>query len=355
VGSINMFPHPFYSQEQVNQYFDRINLPKHHRESLVVKEGANTNDDAAQFFLGVLQRHHLAAVPFENLNLHYSTHRGISIDTQEVFNKIAYPESGRGGYCMENNTLFGAVLRSLGYTVTSVGGRVNEAVQPMSASKNWKGPKYDGWYVNSSCSSIWLSISPRPTFNKPNPRNHMVNLVTVGEKKYLVDVGFGSNGPHQPVPLQREFDFHNVGDQSGRLVFGPISQQVGKDQPLWQYEIRNGNGKAETWTPAYCFTETEFISEDFTIINYYMSTSRESWFTFHVVCVLMLLDEAGQKIIGDLTLFNNTLKRRLGATSEVLETFTSEDERLAALAKFFNITFSKAGRESVRHTSAEIL
>jgi hypothetical protein len=86
-----------------------------------------------------------------------------------------------------------------------------------------------------------------------------------------------------------------------------------------------------------------------------MSTSRESWFTFHVVCVLMLLDEAGQKIIGDLTLFNNTLKRRLGATSEVLETFTSEDERLAALAKFFNITFSKAGRESVRHTSAEIL
>ena len=181
----------------------------------------------------------------------------------------------------------------------------------------------------------------------------MVNLVTIGNRKYLIDVGFGSNGPHQPVPLQREFEFHNVGDQLGRLVFGPISQQTSKDQSLWQYEICNGEGA--TWTPAYCFTETEFIPEDFTIINYYMSTSRESWFTFHVVCVLMLLDEEGQKIVGDLTLFNNTLKRRLGAASEVLETFASDEDRVAALAKFFNITFSKAGRESVCHTSAEIL
>lgn len=111
----------------------------------------------------------------------------------------------------------------------------------------------------------------------------------------------------------------------------------------------------ETWTLTYCFTETEFIPEDFTIIKYYMSTSRKSWFTFHVVCVLMLLDEAGEKIVGDLTLFNNTLKHRLGATSEVLGTFTSDEERLPALEKFFHITFSNSGRESVLHTSAEIL
>lgn len=119
----------------------------------MVKEGAGIDDGAARVFLEVLQRHHLAAVPFENLSLHYSVHRSISIDTQGVFNKIAQPGSGRGGYCMENNTLFGAVLQSLGYSVTSVGGRVNEAVQPMSASKNWKGPKYDGW-----CATLSLSL-----------------------------------------------------------------------------------------------------------------------------------------------------------------------------------------------------
>lgn len=48
---------------------------------------------------------------------------------------------------MENSCLFGTVLRSLGYDVMSIGAKVNEAVQPVSASKGWKGPKYDGWYV----------------------------------------------------------------------------------------------------------------------------------------------------------------------------------------------------------------
>lgn len=165
-SSIDLFPPPIYSQEQIHQYFDRINLPQHHRECLVVKEGAGIDDDTARVFLEVLQRHHLAAVPFENLDLHYSVYRSISIDSQEVFNKIAHPGSGQGGYCMENNTMFGAVLQTLGYSVISVGGRVNEAVQPMSASKNWRGPKYDGWYAGRSFSPWGFFISPIPRFNQ---------------------------------------------------------------------------------------------------------------------------------------------------------------------------------------------
>ncbi|PYH89329.1 putative N-acetyltransferase family protein [Aspergillus ellipticus CBS 707.79] len=318
---------PQYSLQQRDQYFDRISLPQKYRESPVVTGGADTDDVAALSFLKVLQRYQVASVPFENLNLHYAVHRGISIDPQRLFDKIVDPQSHRGGYCMENSTLFGTVLRSLGYNITSVGGRVNEAVQPMSASKNWKGPKFDGW-------------------------NHMVNIVTIGEQKYLIDVGFGSSGPHQPVPLVQGYEFFNVGEQYGRVMYGPIPQHTGRGQSLWHYEIRNGDGP---WTPAYCFTETEFLPEDFTIINYFMSTNRESWFTVHVVCVRMLLDEDGEKLIGDLTLFNNQLKRRVGGTSEVLETFVSEEERVAALAKFFNIPISAADQDSIRHTISEIL
>lgn len=179
----------------------------------------------------------------------------------------------------------------------------------------------------------------------------MVNLVTIGEQKYLIDVGFGSNGPHQPVPLTRDFEFHNVGDQSGCLRYGPITQHTNKTQPLWQYEIRNGGGD---WIPAYCFTETEFIPEDFTMMNYYMSTSRDSWFTFHVVCVRMLLDEAGENVVGDLTLFNNSLKKRIGATSEVIQILSSDEERVSALDKTFNIHIGPADRDSIRHTISEI-
>ncbi|KAJ5670884.1 N-acetyltransferase family protein [Penicillium longicatenatum] len=318
---------PIFSPEQLGKYFSRISLPQRYRESSIAQSDKHTQNEVSLDFLKVLQRYQVAAVPFENLNLHYSVQRHISIDVEKLFHKIVDTKSERGGYCMENNTFFGTVLRSLGYNVMSVGGRVNEAAQPISASKNWRGPKFDGW-------------------------NHMVNLVVIGQKKYLVDVGFGSNGPHQPLPLVANVEFHNVGEQSGRLRYAPISQHSAKDQFLWHYEIKNGDAD---WSPAYCFTETEFLPEDFTIINYYMSTSRESMFTFHVLCVRMLLDQQGDNIVGDLTLINNTLKRRLGATSEIVQTFTSDEERVAALEEFFNIYISRADRESIRHTISEIL
>lgn len=131
-----------YSLEQLHRYYDRVGLPQVYRQSSV----AQKDEQVSLQFLKLLQRYQLAAVPFENLNLHYSAHRTISIDYEQVFDKIVDNKSHRGGYCMENSTLFGTLLRTLGYNVTTVGGRVNEAVQPMAASKSWKGPTYDGWY-----------------------------------------------------------------------------------------------------------------------------------------------------------------------------------------------------------------
>lgn len=140
---------PTYSPEQLDRYFDRVRLPQKYRKSAVVEAGPSVDNEAALTFLTALQRYQLAAVPFENLDLHYAAHRSISLNSQKLFEKIVDSKSDRGGYCMENSALLGAVLRSLGYSVTSVGGRVNEAAQPMSASKNWRGPKYDGWYDHS--------------------------------------------------------------------------------------------------------------------------------------------------------------------------------------------------------------
>lgn len=152
-STIDWSQRPAYSSDQLSKYFDRIELPKNLRQSPVAQQShASVEDETALSFLRTLQRYQVAAVPFENLNLHYSAHRHISIDAQKLFEKIVDNTSKRGGYCMENNALFGTVLRSLGYNVTSVGGRVNEAAQPMSASKNWRGPKYDGWYVQSHLS-----------------------------------------------------------------------------------------------------------------------------------------------------------------------------------------------------------
>jgi arylamine N-acetyltransferase len=94
----------------------------------------HSHSDDALSFLAELQKRNLASVPFEDVSLHYSKHRLLSLDPDDLFDKIV--TNSRGGYCMEVNCFFGTVLRSLGFTVTNVGGRVN-------------GPNgYGGWYGN---------------------------------------------------------------------------------------------------------------------------------------------------------------------------------------------------------------
>lgn len=138
-----------YSKEQLKKYFDRISLPEIYRTQLVV-EGQNAIPDEQLSFLANLKKYHLAAIPFENLELHYSPTKTVSLEPQYLFQKIVVRGDGRGGRCMETNCLFGTVLRSLGFDVYSAGARVNQAAQPVAATKGWKGPRHDGWCARSA-------------------------------------------------------------------------------------------------------------------------------------------------------------------------------------------------------------
>lgn len=131
-----------YSPSQIQQYYETIKLPESYRKASV-SEISNTSEGLK--LLALLQKHQLANIPFENLELHYSSHHTITLDPEHLFHKIVERNAGRGGYCMENSALFGTVLRSLGFDVVNIGAKVNEAVQPMAAAKGWKGPIYDGW------------------------------------------------------------------------------------------------------------------------------------------------------------------------------------------------------------------
>lgn len=79
----------------------------------------------------------MAQVPFENISLHYSQHHSVSIDPEALFRKIV--QGRRGGYCMENNGFFGIVLRSLGFSLYAVGGRVCDRRHMLV------GDRYTGW------------------------------------------------------------------------------------------------------------------------------------------------------------------------------------------------------------------
>ena len=150
ITQIDRYGRVLYTRAQLEAFFDRIDFRR---------SAASVDFNLSLDILTILQRHFLAAIPFESLSLHYSPHHIVSVDPQAVFRKIvgevnledgnvklnAKKGEGRGGYCMENSLLFGTVLRSLGFEVYPTGARVNEAVQPIAASKGWIGPKFDGW------------------------------------------------------------------------------------------------------------------------------------------------------------------------------------------------------------------
>lgn len=72
---------------------------------------------------------------------------------------------GRGGTCTLNNGFFGTVMRSLGMRVVSTGARVSMGY---GGDERMEG-RFAGW-------------------------NHMVNLVEMEGRWWLVDVGFGGDG-----------------------------------------------------------------------------------------------------------------------------------------------------------------
>ena len=66
-----------------------------------------------------------------------------------------------------------------------------------------------------------------------------------------------------------------------RLVHKPIAQFTDQGQKLWVFEVQNGS--ESPWIPGYCFSEMEFLPEDFEIMNFHASQSRTSWFMETIV------------------------------------------------------------------------
>src|SRR5205823_13269640 len=112
-----------------------------------------------------LRRLHVAhreAFLFENVSI--QTGGAISVAVDAIERKFI--DEGRGGYCFEHNTLFGSVLRDLGFAPVTLLGRVR------------RGPP-ERW-----------------------ARTHMVLRVTIDGEPWLADVGFGGIGLLEPMPLR---------------------------------------------------------------------------------------------------------------------------------------------------------
>jgi len=192
--------------------------------------------------LHALQRLHLQAVPYENLDIMRSI--PISLEIEDIYSKIVI--NGRGGYCFELNAIFAWLLKAIGFNVTDLMARFlrDEATIPM--------------------------------------RRHRVLKVSCQDGIYLCDVGVGGVVPRTPLPL----------------VTGKVSRQQ-QEKYILEHEDFLGNvlyeWRRDTWRRIYSFTSEPQLESDFIATSYYCETHPESF--FRTQDMVHIFTESGRKSI----------------------------------------------------------
>lgn len=188
-------------------------------------EGEPTPTPAA---LRGLHRAHALTIPFENLDILLG--RPILLDLPSLQAKLV--QARRGGYCFEQNSLFAAVLESIGFEVTRLSARVRMG-DPV-----------------------------------PRARAHMILAVEAGGERWLADVGFGGDGLLDPIPF--------TGDASVR-------------QGAWSYRLQRegdlfvvGSLRGDAWMDLYAFDLQPQLPVDYEVANHFTSTWAGSSFVKHV-------------------------------------------------------------------------
>ncbi|EXJ89453.1 hypothetical protein A1O3_02520 [Capronia epimyces CBS 606.96] len=341
-------PRQIYSDQQMEQYLSWLRMG-----DLAATKAAVQADALAT--LTRLQRRTMAKIPYGNLALHYSPRPrprpsqsqsptqtpiqlpgidtgaglGLTLDPDALYTKLV--ERRLGGYCMENNTFFGVVLRSLGYRLYPTGARVSN----ISVAAGDPG-EFGGW-------------------------THMINLVSIDGRKYLVDVGFGRQGTCSPSPLEPGHIMTNVPTSQTTLEYRPIASFSDPSQKVWVLQIRDSPDHA--WKSAYCLTEVEFLPQDFQVMNYYTSTSRISHFTYRLMLLKLVLSDDDDDDdnsnnddapVGYLILDGNELRRRSLGRKEIVDVYHSEESRIRGMAEWFDIRLQPEEIAGIRGMVTEL-
>jgi N-hydroxyarylamine O-acetyltransferase len=167
---------------------------------------------------------HVAAIPFENLDVRWG--RTIALDAASLVAKLVHAQ--RGGYCFEQNGLFAAVLRTLGFDVRPLGARV------------------------------------RYRATRTLPRTHQLLLVTLEGERLVADVGFGGQTLLEPVPLVAERPVAQAGWR----------YRLARDDDAWVLQLAD----AERWVDLYAFTLEAQLPADLEMANWYVATHPQSRF-----------------------------------------------------------------------------
>ncbi len=180
--------------------------------------------------LAGLLRDHMAAIPFENLDVLLGI--PVRLDLEGVQAKLV--AAHRGGYCFEHASLFAAVLERLGFQPVRHTARV-VLVVPRTAS----------------------------------PRTHMCLTVPLAEGTFVVDPGFGALAPRVPVPLHDGAEGRD-GHERHTMV---------RDGQHWVLRAQTAAKAVDCWVS----TLEQDNLVDFELGNYYTATHPASPFVNRIM------------------------------------------------------------------------
>ena len=173
-----------------------------------------------------LQDAHLKYIPYENFDC--LNGKITSLKRQDMFNKVIM--HNRGGICFELNGLYNWLLESLGFDVTSYSARFIDKMETYQL------------------------------------RRHRVMCVTLGEKRYLTDVGVNSESPRVPLEIVE-----------GLIQSDGISQYKFTRSEFWGWLLWQKE-RGKIWKRLFGFTEEPQIDKDFITASFWCDAHPDSPF-----------------------------------------------------------------------------
>lgn len=236
---------------------------------------------------------HATTIPFENLDV--LAGKTPLLDLAPVVRKLV--DEQRGGYCFELNMLFSSVLKTLGFRVTDLIGRVR-----------WKSPA-----------------------DIVSARSHRVVHVDLPEGPFIADIAFG--GLTMTGPLKFEVDIEQPTPHETYRIL-----RRGQD-----FELQAKLG--EDWVSIYSFSLEPQAPVDYEVSNWFTATHPNSIFVQHLIVARPAVDRRHALLNTGLTIRHKDGRvetRQLASVDEIAVALRdhfgislSEDQKAASLAPHF--------------------
>ncbi|HEY4065740.1 MAG TPA: arylamine N-acetyltransferase [Burkholderiaceae bacterium] len=234
-------------------------------------------------------KRHAETIPFENIDV--LAGRVPRLDPASLQAKLV--QQRRGGYCFEQNGLFLAVLRQIGFVVRGLEARVRSGVPAEVVTA----------------------------------RTHMALSVTLEGVAHHADVGFGALAPTAPLRAA-ERGAQRDGVDAYRFT------EAGVDRML---QIQTPDG----WSDCYRIGPTEPAPIDYEVGNWFVATYPSAMLRHNLLM--------GRAVPGGrLALFNRTLTLRRGVAQPLEQRLlTTRAEFAAVFAEDFGLEIAAADLEAV--------